>query len=194
MARELIVAYGILTVVTVVALQSAALAHDVPGQPSHVLSDDPDAPPSVQVETHIGPYHVILMATPASPKPGERGTLILDAARIDDGQPFIGKVTFKALDDSVFSGGEELIGVQYVRDDVYRQGFLFREAGDYRIRAEFEPGGEPFTVELPLTIGTPSRIGTIGAVGFTLLVALVAVNLMQRRRLQRVRTATSSAG
>lgn len=177
---------------TAVALQSPAFAHDVPGQPSHVLSEDPDAPPAVQVETHLGPYHVIFVASPAAANPGERGTLTLSASRSDDGQPFIGKVTFKALGDSISSGKEETIGLQYLRDDVYRQSFLFKEAGDYIVRAEFEADGEPYAVDLPLTIGTPSRIGTVGVAGISLLVALVTVNLVQRRRLRHMRAATSS--
>ena len=181
-----------LFILTVAALQTAARAHDLPGQPSHVLSEDPDAPPAVQIETHIGAYHVILMASPASPQPDERGTLTLSVFRSDNEEPFVGRVTFKAIADSLFSEQEETIGVQFIRDDVYEQGFLFKEAGDYIIRAEFDIDGQPSAVDLPLTIGRPSSLGTIGVVIALLLIALVAVNMLQRRRLQRMQAAASS--
>ena len=186
MAKKLITACFLLGAVF---LQPTALAHDVAGQPTHVLNEDPNAPPAVQVETHTGPYHVNLMASPASPKPDERGTLTLSVYRSENGQPFIGKVTFKALDNSMFFGKAETIGIQYIRDDVYQQSFLFKEAGDYVIRAEFEADGEMHGVGLPLTIGTPSSLGIIGAVITVLLIALVSVNLVQRRRLQQLRAA-----
>lgn len=185
MAKELIAACCFLSAV---ALQSAAWAHDVAGQPSHVLSEDPDTPPSMQMETRIGQYDVTFIAFPAFLKPGETGTVNLYASRIDNGQPFIGAVTFKTREDGLFSSSEEVIGTQQIHGDHYSQDFVFGEDGDYIIRAEFEAGGEPYTVDLPLTIGTPSSLGTIGVVISAILIALVTVNLVQRRRLQHVRT------
>lgn len=185
MAKELIATWCL---VCAFALQSTAHAHEVAGQPTHILSDDPDNPPSVQIETQIGQYHVTFMAFPAFPKPDEPGTVNLYASRIDDGQPFVGEVTFKVRDDRIFSSKEETIGTQYIHDDVYLQGFLFKEVGDYIIRAEFEADGEPYSVDLPLTIGTPSSLGTIGVASIAILIALVTVNLVQRRRLQHTQT------
>ena len=170
-----------------VALQSSANAHDVPGKPSHVLSDDPNAPPSVQMETQVGRYHLTLIAFPAFLAPGEAGTANLYASRVDDGQPFLGEVTFKVSNDSLFSSREETIGTQQIHGDHYSQNFVFEGNGDYIIRAEFEADGQSHAVGLPLTIGTPSSLGTIGAVIAAILIALVTVNLVQRRRLQRVK-------
>ena len=173
----------------VVALQSTACAHDVAGQPAHVLSEDPDTPPSVQMQTRIGQYHVTYMAFPAFPKPGELGTVNLYASRIDNEQLYSGEVTFKVRDDSLFSSWEQTIGTQQIHDDHYSQNFVFEEDGNYIIRAEFEADGEPYSVDLPLTIGTPLSFGTIGVVSGVILIALVTVNLVQRRRLQHVQAA-----
>ncbi len=168
------------------ALQSSAYAHEVPGKPSHVLGDDPDAPAAVQIEAESGRYHLTLIAFPAFPKPGEPETVNLQASRIDDGQPFIGEVTFKVRGNGLFSD-EETIGTQKLHGDHYSQELVFEEDGDYVIRAEFEADGASHAVELPLTVGTPSSLGTIGAVGGAILIALVTVNLVQRRRLQATR-------
>ena len=186
MAKALIAACCFLAVV---ALQSTAYAHEVAGQPSHVLSEDPDAPPSVQMQTRIGQFDVTITAFPAFLKPDERGTVNLYASRIDNGQPYAGEVTFKVRDDSLFSNWEQTIGTQQIHDDHFSQDFVFKDEGDYIIRAEFEADGEPYSVDLPLTIGTPLSFGTIGIVGGAILIALVTVNLVQRRRLQHVQTA-----
>jgi len=170
------------------ALQSSAFAHDVPGKPSHVMSDDPNAPPSLQMESQVGQYHLTLIAFPAFLTPDETGTVNLYAMRVDDGQPFFGEVTFKVRNDSLFSSREETIGTQQIHGDHYSQDFVFEENGDYIIRAEFEADGESHAVDLPLTIGTPSSLGTIGVVIAALLIALIIVNLVQRQRLQRVKT------
>lgn len=175
-----------------VALQSAAYAHEVAGQPSHVPSEDPNTPPSVQIETEIRQYHVTFIAFPAFPEPDETGTVNLYASRIDTGQPFIGEVTFKMRGDSLFSVREETIGTQQIHGDHFSQDFVFEKAGNYVIRAEFEADGESYSVELPLTIGTPSSLGTIGVVIALLVIGLVSVNLVQRRRMQHIQTATSS--
>jgi len=186
MAKALIAACCFLGVV---ALQSRAHAHEVAGQPSHVLSEDPDAPPSVQMQTRIGQFDVAITAFPAFLKPDERGMVNLHASRIDDGQPYAGEVTFKVRDDSLFSNWEQTIGTQQTHDDHFSQDFVFKDEGHYIIRAEFEADGEPYNVNLPLTIGTPLSLGTIGAVGGAILIALVTVNLVQRRRLQHVQAA-----
>ncbi len=180
-------------VLVLVALQSFVHAHEVPGKPSHVLSDDPDAPPSLQMETESGRYLLTLTAFPASPKPGQPGTVNLYASRIDDGHPFIGEVTFEARDDGLFSDKQDTIGTQQLHGDHYSQEFVFKEAGDYVLRAEFEADGATHVVELPLTVGTPSSLGTIGAVGGAILIALVTVNLMQRRRLQATRAGDTAS-
>ena len=162
-------------------------AHHVLGRPSYSLGEDSNTPPSMQVETQIGDYYVTYMVFPAFPKPNEAGRVNLYASRIDNGKPFDGKVTFKVRNDSWFSSKEETLGTQSIDDGVFRQGFLFKEGGAYIITASFESGGEPYTIDFPLQIGESKSIGPIGWTVFILVLAIVAVNITQRRRLQRLK-------
>jgi len=159
-----------------------AYAHHVLGRPSYSLGEDSNTPPSMQVETQIGDFYVTYMAFPAFPKPNEQGRVNLYASRIDNGQPFDGKVTFKVNDDSWFAGEEEILGVQNVDDSVFRQGFIFQKEGDYIITAEFESGGEPYIIDFPLRIGEPAPLGPIGITVGILIFVLAVVNVMQRKR------------
>ncbi|MDQ6950245.1 MAG: hypothetical protein Q9M26_01110 [Mariprofundales bacterium] len=160
-----------------------ALAHHVMGRPSYKLNEDSNTPPSMQVETQIGNYSVTYMVFPAFPRPNAFGRINLYAVRIDNGKPFQGKVRFLVRDDSWFRSSEEVIGEQPVDDNVFRQGFIFRHAGDYIITASFEADGQPYTIDFPLRIGQPSRIGIIGIVVGFIIVLLLVVNITQRRRL-----------
>ncbi len=164
-----------------------AEAHHVLGRPSYSLSEDSNTPPSMQVETQIGDYYVTYMVFPAFPKPGEAGRVNVYASRIDNGKSFDGEMTFKVRDDSWFSDNEEILGQQKIDDGVFRQGFVFSKAGKYIITAEFESGGEPYTIDFPLQIGQPRSIGPIGLTVFVLVAAIVLVNITQRRRLQRIK-------
>ncbi|VAW98142.1 FIG00921845: hypothetical protein [hydrothermal vent metagenome] len=164
-----------------------AIAHHVLGRPSYSLGEDSNTPPSMQVETQIGEYYVTYMAFPAFPKPGDSGRVNLYASRIDNGAPFDGKVTFKVRDDSFFSSKEELLGVQDVDDGVYRQGFVFKDAGKYIITAQFESGGEPYTIDFPLQIGEPFPIGPLGISISVIGLLLLFVNITQRKRLARIK-------
>lgn len=161
-------------------------AHHVLGRPAYSLSEDSNTPPSMQVETQVGKYFVTYMAFPAFPKPKEAGRVNLYASRIDNGQTYKGEVTFKVRDDSWFSSKEETLGKQQIDDGVYRQGFIFNDSGDYIITAEFESDGEPYVIDFPLRIGDPLPVGPIGISVGIILLALVSVNVMQRRRLQRL--------
>ena len=159
-----------------------AYAHHVLGRPSYSLGEDSNTPPSLQVETQIGDFYVTYMAFPAFPKPNEQGRVNLYASRIDNGLPFDGKVTFKVQDDSWFSNKVEILGVQDIDEVVYRQGFIFKNEGDYVITAEFESGGEPYTIDFPLRIGEPIAVGPIGITVAVLVFVLLVVNILQRKR------------
>ncbi len=164
-----------------------AAAHHVLGRPAYSLNEDSNTPPSLQGETRIGDYMVTYMVFPAFPRPGEPGRIALYATRIDDGTPFQGKVAFTARGDSWRSwlgvgASAVTLGVQPPDDNVFRQRYLFNQAGDYIITAEFQAGGEPHVLEFPLRIGGPPLVGPIGiAVGMA-LIALVTVSVIQRRR------------
>ena len=172
---------------SLLVITSNAIAHHVLGRPSYSLGADSNTPPSMQVETQIGEYYVTYMAFPAFPKPGESGRVNLYASRIDNGAPFDGKVTFKVRDNSLFSSKIEKLGVQGIDDGVYRQGFIFKKAGDYIITAEFESGGEPYEIDFPLQIGDPFPIGPLGGSVLVIVVLLVVVNITQRKRLARMK-------
>ena len=164
-----------------------AAAHHVLGRPNYSLNEDSNTPPSMQGEVQIGDYFVTYMAFPAFPRPESPGRINLYVTRIDDGTPFQGEVTFKVRGETWLSwlgvhGKEKELGLQPPNDNVFRQGFLFHEAGDFIVTAEFQAGGEPYTIEFPLRIGEPTPVGPIGiAVGLSLIV-LVTVSVIQRRR------------
>lgn len=161
-------------------------AHHVLGRPAYSLNEDSNTPPSMEVETQVGKYYVSMMAFPAFPKPEQRGRVNLYAVRIDNGESYDGSVTFKVREDSWFGGELEILGTQPADDRVYRQGFAFHKAGNYIIRAEFESEGEPYQIDFPVRIGNPVPIGPIGLTVGSLAVLLIGVNIVQRRRLQRL--------
>ncbi len=173
---------------------SSVQAHHVLGRPSYSLNEDSTTPPSMQVETQVGDYYITYMVFPAFPSPEQPGRVNMYASRIDNGEPFQGQVVFKVRDDSWFSQQEEVLGVQAVDDNVFRQGFEFKEAGKYIIQAEFESGGEPYLIDFPLQIGDQPPLGPIGiAIGLIVFV-LLFVNLLQRKRLMnaKIRSAHES--
>ena len=178
---------NVFIVVSLLVVTTNAIAHHVLGRPSYSLGADSNTPPSMQIETQIGEYYVTYMAFPAFPKPGDQGRVNLYASRIDNGTTFNGKVTFKVRDDSLFSSKEEQLGVQDIDDGVYRQGFIFKEAGDYIVTAEFESGGQPYTIDFPLQIGDPFPIGPLGGSIFVVALILIIVNVTQRKRLARLK-------
>ncbi len=162
-----------------------AAAHHVLGRPGYSLNEDSNTPPSLQGETRLGDYFVTYMVFPAFPEPGKPGKIYLYATRIDDGTPYLGKVTFTARDNSWLSwlgAGNTAAyrGVQPPDDNVYRQGYEFHEAGDYIISAEFEAEGEPHVLDVPLRIGVPAPVGPV--VGGVALILLVTVSVVYRRR------------
>lgn len=166
-------------------------AHHVLGRPSYSLNEDSTTPPAMQVETRIGAYDVTYMVFPAFPGPNQPGRVNLYATRIDNGEPFRGRVTFKVRDDAWFSAEEELLGVQPPDDNVFRQGFEFRDAGKYLVRAEFEADGEPYQIDFPLRIGDPAPLGPIGLTIGIIMLVLVGVNLLQRKKLTRARISSA---
>ena len=177
-----------LLVVTVwLSPANIAVAHHVLGRPAYSLNEDSNTPPAMQAEVQIGDYLVTYMAFPAFPRPKEPGRINLYATRLDDGKPYDGKVTFMVHNDSWLSwfgidGGGEKLGRQAPDDNVYRQGYLFDEAGDYIISAEFAVDGEPYVVDFPLRIGEPPPIGPLGVAVGLLIAVLVTVSVIQRRR------------
>ncbi len=173
-----------------------AAAHHILGRPAYSLNEDSNTPPSMQAEVQVGDYLITYMAFPAFPKPDKPGRISLYISRLDDGMPYPGKVTFKVRADSWLAmiglgGDSKILGIQPPDYKVFRQGFRFHQAGDYIVSAEFQANGEPYTIDFPLRIGEPSRIGPIGiAVGF-LLIALLTVTVVQRRRVMTGRIRSS---
>ncbi len=168
-------------------LMSAELfAHHVLGRPAYSLNEDSNTPPSMQVETQIGDYYLTYMVFPAFPKPGENGRINVYASRIDNGDSFAGDMTFSVRNDGWFEDeNEEIIGTQQMYDGVFRQGFLFKKNGNYIITAQFESGGEPYTIDFPLQIGENSSMGPIGIALGTIVFAIITVNIVQRKRIMR---------
>jgi hypothetical protein len=164
-----------------------AVAHHVLGRPSDSLNADSNTPPGLHVEVQIGDYLVTYMAFPAFPQPGKRGRINLYATHIDDGTPFPGEIAFKLRYDPWYSwlglgGIEETLGRQLPDDNVFYQRFVFPQAGDYIVTAQFEAGGEPYTIDFPLRVGDPLPVGPIGLAVGLLAIVLVAVSVVQRRR------------
>ncbi|VAW67708.1 FIG00921845: hypothetical protein [hydrothermal vent metagenome] len=177
----------LISVLTVsLLLPTELLAHHVLGRPAYSLNEDSNTPPSMQVETQIGDYFLTYMVFPAFPKPGENGRINVYASRIDNGDTFAGKMTFSVRNDGWFEDkNEETIGTQEMYDGVFRQGFLFKEKGRYIITAKFESGGEPYVIDFPLQIGESSSMGPVGLALGSIVFVLIAVNIIQRKRLVR---------
>ncbi len=178
---NLVIVFGLLMV------SYSAQAHHVLGRPSYSLGSESNTPPSAQVETQIGDYYVTYMVFPAFPEPNQPGRVNLYVSRIDNGEPFQGRVTFRIIDDGWFNSRQELLGVQEVDDNVYRQSFEFNEDGDYIIRAEFVPDGELYKIDFPLQIGEKELFGPIGTGVAVFLIVLFGVNIMQRKKLVTAR-------
>ena len=174
------------TLVSVLSLLAADLAgaHHILGRPGYSLNEDSNTPPAVQGETRIGDFIVTYMVFPAFPRPREPGRINLYVKRDRDATPFQGKVTFKMRDGSwlpYLRGGDHAatLGAQQPDDNVFRQGIVFPEEGEYIISAAFDAGGQHYNVEFPLRVGAVAPIGQIFAL---LLFALLVFAVIQRRR------------
>ncbi|MCW9048240.1 MAG: hypothetical protein OQK46_09205 [Gammaproteobacteria bacterium] len=173
-------------------LLSEVSAHHVLGRPAYSLNEDSNTPPSMQVETQIGDYFLTYMVFPAFPKPGENGRINVYASRIDNGDPFAGEMSFTVRNDDWFDEpNEEHIGTQQMYDGVFRQGFLFKEDGNYIITAKFKSDGEPYLIDFPLQIGESSSMGPIGLALGIIIFALITVNIIQRKHLIREKIRTN---
>ncbi len=167
-------------------LSANAFAHHVLGRPAYSLNEDSNTPPSMQVETQIGKYFVTYMIFPAFPKPGEKGRINIYASRIDSGDTLASPITFLVRNDGWFvDKTEEVLGTQEVYDGVYRQGFVFKQDGSYIISAKFEADGEPYHIDFPLQIGESTSMLPVGIALGSIVLVLVAVNIIQRKRLMR---------
>lgn len=169
-----------------------AMAHHVLGRPAYSLNEDSNTPPSMQVETQIGSFFVTYMVYPAFPKPGERGRVNVYASRIDNGDSYDGVMSFTVKNDVMFGDEKkESLGSQKIDDGVYRQGFVFKEKGQYIITASFEADGEPYTIDFPLQVGESTGMGPVLISLAAIVFMLVSVNVMQRRRLMREKIRSS---
>lgn len=167
-------------------------AHHILGRPAYSLNEDSNTPPSMQVETQIGDYRVSYMVYPAFPRPDGPGRINLYATHLDTTEPLNSVVTFTVREDNwLGSGDEEVIGTQVPGDSVYRQGFVFKEAGDYIITAKFEAGGELYQVDFPLRVGDSSPAGLIGVLVSILAAILIGVSIAQRKRINREKVRSS---
>lgn len=165
----------------------AAQAHHVLGRPSYSLNEDSNTPSSQQAEVRIGDYVVTYMVFPAFPRPNAPGRISLYVKRLDNGDTFDGKVTFKIRNDVLLPGlrnvQEESIGVQELDDNrVFRQSFQFSRAGDYILSAQFSVDGEPYVIDFPLRIGDVPPVSAAVIAGGAVLIVLVVVSVTQRRR------------
>jgi hypothetical protein len=141
----------------------------------------------MQVETRIGEYFVTYMVYPAFPRPNVVGRINLYATTIDGNETFDGKVTFEISDDNYFSSSSEVIGVQTIDENVYRQRFVVKEAGNYIITAKFTANGEPYIIDFPLRIGAPARFTLPMIIVSIIVTILIMVSVIQRRKIQQMR-------
>ena len=161
-------------------------AHHILGRPAYSLNEDSNTPPSMNLEAQIGNYLVTAMVFPAFPRPNEPGRINFYATHLDSKQPLNTKVEFIVKDDSWFStNAPEVLGAQVLDDNVYRQGFVFKNEGNYIITAKFEAENEPYTIDFPMRVGNPMPIGLLGSVAGGVLLLLLGVTLFQRKRLAR---------
>ena len=162
-------------------------AHHVLGRPAYSLNEDSNTPPSMNLETQVGDYFVTAMVYPAFPRPNESGRINFYAAHVDSGEPLNAGVAFKVREDSWFPRHTENLGAQVLDDNVYRQAFVFNHEGDYIITAEFQADGERYAIDFPLRVGEPLAIGPLGLIVAVIVIMLIAVSLIKRKRLLRIR-------
>ena len=160
-------------------------AHHVLGRPAYELNEDSNTPSSMHVETQIGEFFVTYMIFPAFPRPNSPGRINLYAKRIDNGTPFEGEVTFTVQDDSWLDSNRELLGTQVPDGSVFRQGFVFRDDGNYIITVRFDSDGEQYVIDFPLRVGEKSPVGPLAIFVVLLILVLISVKLFQRKRLLR---------
>ena len=172
--------------VSLLAWPTESLAHHVLGRPAYSLNEDSNTPSRMQMEVRIGKYEITLMTFPAFLKPNEYGRINLYASRLSDGVPFEGTVSFSVVDTKWWGEDEEeQLGVQPVDATVFRQGFVFGQAGEYIIRARFDAEGEPYLIDFPIQVGVSSPIGPLGILVVCVLLLLIVVRLLNRRRYPR---------
>ncbi|MBT5665887.1 MAG: hypothetical protein HOJ06_11130 [Rhodospirillaceae bacterium] len=162
-----------------------AFAHHVLGRPAYGLNEDSNTPPSQHAEARVGDFILTYMVFPAFPKPGEPGRIHLYAARVNNGPPLSGTVTFSARQDSWapwVNAKKVELGRQPIDAAVYRQSYLFKDAGEYIVSAEFVDGGESHTLDFAMRVGPPPLIGPTGLIVGGVVFVLLCVTLLQRRR------------
>jgi hypothetical protein len=81
---------------------------------------------------------------------------------------------------------------------VYRQGFEFKQAGNYIISAQFQADNEPYVIDFPLTIGNPGIFRSTGTFVLSMFIIaivllLVTVNVLIKRKLLRLKTSRSAS-
>jgi hypothetical protein len=182
-------------------------AHHILGRPSYSLNEDSNTPPSMQAELQAGSYDVLYMAYPAFPKANERGRINIHASHIVTGKTYVGEMTFRVKHASWFSTewlpdewlSEEwfpaewfssesvLLGVQKIDDGVFRQGFVFKEDGEYTILAEFSEGEHTHIMNFPLRVGAPALISPAGYAVIFVIIILLAASIANRKKLERQR-------
>jgi hypothetical protein len=182
----------ILSSIILLLVIAEAQSHHVLGRPGYSLNEDSNTPPSMNIETQVGNYFVTAMVYPAFPGPNESGRINLYATHLDSGEPLNTGVTFKVRNDSWFNREEENLGAQVLDDNVYRQGFMFRQEGDYIVTAEFAADGESYAIDFPMRVGDPFPVGPLGMAIAVIIVVLVGVSLQQRKRLLRARIQSES--
>lgn len=162
-----------------------AWGHHVLGRPAYRFSEDSSTPPALFVETQIGQYMVNVMVYPAFPKAGQESRVKLYATHLDTQQPLSEPVTFLVRDDRWWGDPrEEELGVQKADDFIYRQIVVFSENADYILTAKFTALGEPYVVDVPITIGPPSHQWSLlaAAGGIVTVLGWVAWKKRSRRR------------
>lgn len=174
-------------IILCVIYPTVSSGHHVLGRPSYNISENSTTPPSVQMEAQLGEMSVTFMTFPAFPKPNEESRLNLYITSMKDGSTYSGEVEFSVRDDSWISSQIETIGRQKLDDNVFRQGVIFKENGDYLVRASFQHNNEPYTIDFPLRVGPNPVIGPIGLTVATIVLILLSVNFIQRKKLQRLK-------
>jgi len=171
----------LLLVVPILLTTLQALSHHVLGRPAYSLNEDSNTPPSMNIETQIGDYFVTAMVFPAFPRPGEPGRINFYVTEIDTSIPLNSDVTFSVRNDSWLSSNVEKLGAQILDDNVYRQGFIFNQKGDYIITAAFEAKGVPYSIDFPMRVGEPATFGPLGITIILITLVLFYVNFVQKK-------------
>jgi hypothetical protein len=175
-----------------------ASAHHILGVPHYAYDEAYPQTPVLTYAVNAGPNEVKMTGYPGKPKPGERCALHVYIRDMEAGQPFDGDVSLSVMKDNLIGRDPVIYGPMQapLEEAMYKFYPRFADEANYLVRIEYEIEGVPWTIDLPMVVGTPGSpwavLGVLVGGVVLFLVVIRAIRIKRRRRLKiAVPTATS---